>query len=1341
MTVADQAEGISLVVNPSEASELGDPKAVYHLTPTVGTSFKTGVSIQWEVQLPDPAADSTLAEFGADYTLADEDTSSGLSFGSPDTQFVVASNLRDVGGDDDFQLTVTGINDGILEGDEQAPVRVFVPALIPAGDPTDDSDARTAFNEATITEEYLNTRTEKDEQAGCSCTCTTCSDGLAIELSSAEGTATITTADGMVMITTSGQDGVHPVTYVGLPLPSGKAVPDTITAKVQVIDKWVDGSGQPIGLGRKLVDQHAIVSPVVSFEVPSSATPGDVLWFSIQADLSAHVEAWTRQSGQSEGSDGVLAKIVPLELLVNASFAATVPPADRFSGWVGQTNHVVRADGASSLGSQFGGNTSVAGVDRMIRDTEIIVPDDPGDGSPTGGKVKYATGTMLVRADGGTSWFDNGTGQAPGSHDTLNGDFLIDRYGNKKRFNQQGDMIEYQDAAGNAVSYSYVTSGTNQGAVASITDQRGQQTTFTYTTDSSGHPRVDIRTVNSGGASDRLRSLTWKPIDIQGGKLTVDYADPDGPGPRLARQDVFHYNNAGALVKIESGEVGAPTHTTTIDYDVTYVNQGGWLIPQSGSRRLAKITYPDGSSTTLDLVRQTNALVDALFDGGVIWTTDPRALRIGTAGGPNPIPDYAVTTHQRSGSADLQRTILQLDHRGRVVRYWDPEQVAALGLETGPIDENDFSTLQANVALSHEYVREPTQRNGLGQVTGDDHGEILQYITPQQYAGGPRQTTSWTYDGGSNPVTQQRPIQSQETFTWDDAFDVLTEAVDATGNRFTQQVDSLGRVTQQTWYQGQGPQWQNPVWPVDVNDDGYLSPIDALLIINYLNQTGGGHVSTIPGSPPPYYDVNGDDYVSSVDALIVQYALDTGGPGPAPTPPKTIGNVTYEYVNDPGLPNDLVSTMTITTGRQSGGNPDNSVLTYSYYNIPSQPAKHARLYRITTADGAYTELDYDDRGNVASVQDPAGRVTKMWYDNRDRLIARMSPDPDGSGPLLPTLERFDYDVFDNLIATEVVNSWVDPAGILRVTGLKTSYQYDAGNRLTKVVTQDPGLQWYFTSAMASQTSTPPTSSPTITVGDLEAYAAANAPIANLPENDPNWQGLVTEYAYFNTLNTITRTESDAGNDPRQWKHTVDRLGRITKTVTPDPGAGTFYVSGQQTEGGGYVTTFDYDFLDNLTTVTDPLGRVTSYSYDSLNRVTAIDEPGPYAGQVYQTLIDYTEANDGWLITVTNPAGESVATQLDPLGRVLSLSGDTHSVQYAYWTDGALQAVTDAHGNMTNFEYDNRGRLTAIKQPPEIVGWPGRQPPTATRGTTMIWSMRSPIPWDARPRSTTTRPAD
>src|SRR5207248_7878362 len=66
----------------------------------------------------------------------------------------------------------------------------------------------------------------------------------------------------------------------------------------------------------------------------------------------------------------------------------------------------------------------------------------------------------------------------------------------------------------------------------------------------------------------------------------------------------------------------------------------------------------------------------------------------------------------------------------------------------------------------------------------------------------------------------------------------------------------------------------NDRFAVDVNGDGVLTPIDALLVINYLNAwLPGGTVSSPTLADRLYCDVDGDGTVAPVDALLVINSL------------------------------------------------------------------------------------------------------------------------------------------------------------------------------------------------------------------------------------------------------------------------------------------------------------------------------------------------------------------------------------------------------------------------------------------------------------------------------------
>ncbi|WP_203328967.1 dockerin type I domain-containing protein [Candidatus Laterigemmans baculatus] len=81
----------------------------------------------------------------------------------------------------------------------------------------------------------------------------------------------------------------------------------------------------------------------------------------------------------------------------------------------------------------------------------------------------------------------------------------------------------------------------------------------------------------------------------------------------------------------------------------------------------------------------------------------------------------------------------------------------------------------------------------------------------------------------------------------------------------------------------------NPTGPTDVNGDGRTDPLDALIVINILNQGGPvlvGDLSLTGGDDTYFYDVNGDGVITPLDALIIINKINRQGTGQAEAPPS-----------------------------------------------------------------------------------------------------------------------------------------------------------------------------------------------------------------------------------------------------------------------------------------------------------------------------------------------------------------------------------------------------------------------------------------------------------------------
>ena len=80
------------------------------------------------------------------------------------------------------------------------------------------------------------------------------------------------------------------------------------------------------------------------------------------------------------------------------------------------------------------------------------------------------------------------------------------------------------------------------------------------------------------------------------------------------------------------------------------------------------------------------------------------------------------------------------------------------------------------------------------------------------------------------------------------------------------------------------PAWQNTTENRDVNADGFIVPLDALLVINEINEreisaAATGRLPQRTSDASSLFDVNGDDFASALDALIIINFLNGAGEG------------------------------------------------------------------------------------------------------------------------------------------------------------------------------------------------------------------------------------------------------------------------------------------------------------------------------------------------------------------------------------------------------------------------------------------------------------------------------
>jgi hypothetical protein len=102
----------------------------------------------------------------------------------------------------------------------------------------------------------------------------------------------------------------------------------------------------------------------------------------------------------------------------------------------------------------------------------------------------------------------------------------------------------------------------------------------------------------------------------------------------------------------------------------------------------------------------------------------------------------------------------------------------------------------------------------------------------------------------------------------------------------------------------------NPYDRFDVNDDGFVSPIDALILVNRVNSNGGGALGNGGGEGESsgerfYVDVNEDGFLSPLDILWVVNRINGSNAGGEGESPMQAAPAIEVSTSDPGTLVDI----------------------------------------------------------------------------------------------------------------------------------------------------------------------------------------------------------------------------------------------------------------------------------------------------------------------------------------------------------------------------------------------------------------------------------------------------
>jgi YD repeat-containing protein len=348
-----------------------------------------------------------------------------------------------------------------------------------------------------------------------------------------------------------------------------------------------------------------------------------------------------------------------------------------------------------------------------------------------------------------------------------------------------------------------------------------------------------------------------------------------------------------------------------------------------------------------------------------------------------------------------------------------------------------------------------------------------------------------------------------------------------------------------------------------------------------------------------------------------------------------------------------------------------SAYAYAYPTLARTPVPDATGQHGATTALVTTSIYDFNTGLTTSTTDPNNVTTTFEYNdslNRSTRTVR------AAGTAVQSQTSVAYDDLNHLVTTTSdQNSYNDNAlraqvlydGLGRTTETR---QYEGGSNYIAAQTQYDALGRGF------KTSHPfrPWNSETA-VWTTSAFDALGRVVTI---TTPDSAVVSTSYSG----NTVTVTDQ-AG---KQRQSVSDGLGRLIQ-VYEDPA------------GLNYLTSYSYDPLDNLTTVSQG-SQTRSFVYDSLKRLTSATNPE-------SGTLSYSYDNSGNLLTKTDARSITATYSYDALNRAVtrSYSDGAPTVTYSYDSGaisngkGRLASVSSSVASYSYSGYDAMGRATGGMQ--------------------------------------------
>lgn len=338
--------------------------------------------------------------------------------------------------------------------------------------------------------------------------------------------------------------------------------------------------------------------------------------------------------------------------------------------------------------------------------------------------------------------------------------------------------------------------------------------------------------------------------------------------------------------------------------------------------------------------------------------------------------------------------------------------------------------------------------------------------------------------------------------------------------------------------------------------------------------------------------------------------------------------------------------------------------------------------RVYNTSGQLTSLTETDTTTHTLPYATSGQ-TRVWtytYTTGSRVQSVDGPIAGTGDTVSYTYDTAGYvKTFTNELAqvttVVTVNGRGQPTQVQDANGLVTNLTYDGVGRLLTTVT-DPTAVAATTTIVYDAT------------GNVTKVTRPDGSFLQMVYDNNSRVTSVTNGFGDNAVYTYdamgnVKTQQVSNDYPQlffSWSRNFDELGRLI----------------QVTGAGPASWAYGYDKVGNLKTVTDPNSKTASMAYDGLNRLKSFtDERLSVTSTTYGATADPASVTDPRSIVtsyVRNGWGEAIREQ----------SADIGSIVYERDKNGRVTKRTDARSVVSNYAYDNAGRLSSVTYPAETT---------------------------------------